>query len=386
MCEEKKYKLQNISDGVIKCSKCDMEKDLSNFYFNKGYYNYKCKKCHSDENIFKNGGEKKYKVQDIELGVIKCRVCSLIKDVGYFKKSPAGHYIYECNECRNSKHRNRRLQTKPNEEVLLFKEGFKICQVCSEVLPFDKFENKTPKIIKKSTCSKCIYHSNKNKEGYKERKKRSHNKWRKTEEGKKKMGEIAKRYDSKVLERNRIIREEKNRIREELIRRKEIIKKEKNRIREEKKFERERIIEEKKLERKKLIEYRKSDEWKGIMSQKRRERSNERWRRRWNENEMFALKVRLRNLIRNSFRRQGYKKFNTSTEEIVGMNYNDFKEYLESRFVGGMSWDNRGSWHIDHIIPLSSANSEEELIRLCHYTNLQPLWGEDNIKKGDKIL
>ena len=50
-----------------------------------------------------------------------------------------------------------------------------------------------------------------------------------------------------------------------------------------------------------------------------------------------------------------------------------------------MNWDNRSEWHIDHIVPLSSANTEEELIRLCHYTNLQPLWAEDNLKKGGKL-
>jgi hypothetical protein len=382
MCEKKKYKLQNISDGVIKCSKCDMEKDLSNFYFSRGYYDYKCKKCYSEDYLSKNGGDKKYKIQDIELGIIQCRTCGLRKGVEYYKKSLAGPYIYECVECTNNKNRNKRLQKKPIEEVLLFKEGFKICKVCNEVLPFDKFENKTPTRIRKSTCTKCIYHSNKNKEGYKERKKKSHNKWRKTEEGKKKVKEIAQRHDLKVLERNRIIREEKNKIREELIMQKEIEKEERNKIREEKK----RIIEEKKLEKKKLMEYRKSNEWKEIMREKKRKNAYERWKRNWNENEMFALKVRLRNLIRNSFRRQGYKKFNTSTEKIVGMNYGDFKQYLQSRFVDGMSWENRGDWHIDHIIPLSSAKSEKELIRLCHYTNLQPLWGEDNMKKGDKIL
>jgi hypothetical protein len=52
-----------------------------------------------------------------------------------------------------------------------------------------------------------------------------------------------------------------------------------------------------------------------------------------------------------------------------------------------MSWGLMGkSIHIDHIIPLSSANTEEDIYKLCHYTNLQPLWAEDNIKKGDKIL
>lgn len=53
-----------------------------------------------------------------------------------------------------------------------------------------------------------------------------------------------------------------------------------------------------------------------------------------------------------------------------------------------MSWDNHSvfGWHVDHIVPLNSANTEDELYKLCHYTNLQPLWASENISKGDKIL
>jgi hypothetical protein len=50
-----------------------------------------------------------------------------------------------------------------------------------------------------------------------------------------------------------------------------------------------------------------------------------------------------------------------------------------------MSWDNHGEWHIDHIIPLASANTPEIIKQLCHYSNLQPLWASDNIIKKDKI-
>jgi hypothetical protein len=52
-----------------------------------------------------------------------------------------------------------------------------------------------------------------------------------------------------------------------------------------------------------------------------------------------------------------------------------------------MTWDNygRGGWHIDHIIPSSSAIDIESLIKLQHYTNLQPLWAIDNMKKGSKL-
>jgi hypothetical protein len=75
------------------------------------------------------------------------------------------------------------------------------------------------------------------------------------------------------------------------------------------------------------------------------------------------------------------------TFEIVGCSPQFLKEYLEQKFTEGMSWDLMGKHiHIDHIIPLSSVNTEEEVYKLCHYTNLQPLWAEDNLKKGDKIL
>jgi len=79
---------------------------------------------------------------------------------------------------------------------------------------------------------------------------------------------------------------------------------------------------------------------------------------------------------------------NNSTYKMLGCTPLQLKEHLESKFTDNMSWDNYGfyGWHIDHIIPLSSAKNEEELKRLCHYTNLQPLWCTDNLSKGSKIL
>jgi hypothetical protein len=74
------------------------------------------------------------------------------------------------------------------------------------------------------------------------------------------------------------------------------------------------------------------------------------------------------------------------TFDIVGITPQELKEHLEKQFISGMTWENRNEWHIDHIIPLSSAKTEEELYKLCHYTNLQPLWAEDNLKKSNKIL
>ena len=61
-------------------------------------------------------------------------------------------------------------------------------------------------------------------------------------------------------------------------------------------------------------------------------------------------------------------------------------KHIESQFEPWMTWDNHGEWHIDHIIPLASATTKEEIKKLCHYTNLQPLLAEENLSKGDKIL
>jgi hypothetical protein len=78
------------------------------------------------------------------------------------------------------------------------------------------------------------------------------------------------------------------------------------------------------------------------------------------------------------------KKNNTFI--IVGLTPEELKNYLTEKFTEGMSWDNYGEWHIDHIIPLSSGKTEEEILKLCYYTNLQPLWAKQNLKKSNKII
>ncbi len=99
---------------------------------------------------------------------------------------------------------------------------------------------------------------------------------------------------------------------------------------------------------------------------------------------IYDLIKRLRCRIRSAVTRNGYAK-NSKTKDTVGCSWDNLKAHIESGFIGGMSWDNRHLWHIDHIIPLSSAKSEQDLIKLNHYTNLQPLWAKDNLKKGATI-
>jgi hypothetical protein len=100
---------------------------------------------------------------------------------------------------------------------------------------------------------------------------------------------------------------------------------------------------------------------------------------------MFRIKLSLRARVYSFLKKNEITKKNR-TFELVGCNPNELKEFLEKKFVDGMCWENYGKWHIDHIIPLSSAKTEEEIYKLCHYSNLQPLWATDNLRKSNKIL
>lgn len=101
---------------------------------------------------------------------------------------------------------------------------------------------------------------------------------------------------------------------------------------------------------------------------------------------LFKMTGNMRKRI-NSFLKIKQMNKNNSTFEIIGCSPEFLKEHIEKQFIEGMSWDLLGKYiHIDHIIPLSSAKTEEEVYELCYYTNLQPLWAEDNLKKGSKIL
>jgi hypothetical protein len=98
----------------------------------------------------------------------------------------------------------------------------------------------------------------------------------------------------------------------------------------------------------------------------------------------YKLICATRNLLNNAFNKRmnvGKKK---KAEEILGCTIEEFVEYLQSQFKEGMTLENHGEWHIDHIIPLSTATTEEEVIKLNHYTNLQPLWAADNIRKRNR--
>jgi len=128
-------------------------------------------------------------------------------------------------------------------------------------------------------------------------------------------------------------------------------------------------------------EYRKNN--KNKIKAKARER--ERIRRKTDP--LFKLSCSLKHRMRSHLKASGLIKTDKSAK-LLGATIDIVKKHIERQFTRGMSWSNHGidGWHIDHIIPLSSAKNEEDLLALFHYTNLQPLWAKDNFKKNDNII
>ena len=99
----------------------------------------------------------------------------------------------------------------------------------------------------------------------------------------------------------------------------------------------------------------------------------------------FKLKKKIKTTIKDAFRGKYYKR-NKKIIDILGCSIDDFKSYLESKFESWMSWENHGlyngelnyGWDIDHIIPISTAKTEEDIIKLSHFLNFQPLCSKIN--------
>ena len=96
---------------------------------------------------------------------------------------------------------------------------------------------------------------------------------------------------------------------------------------------------------------------------------------------LIALRTRLR-IALNGNKKEG------KTLEFLGCSLEHLKRHLESKFLPGMTWKNwsRTGWHIDHIKPLSrfDLSDRNEVLKACHFTNLQPLWAEDNLRKNNR--
>ena len=108
-------------------------------------------------------------------------------------------------------------------------------------------------------------------------------------------------------------------------------------------------------------------------------------KRRYDTDIKFRTKTLLRTRIKDALKK---KKKSSRSMELIGCSIQHFMKHIEKQFVPGMTWENHGEWHIDHMIPCASFDLEdpEQQRRCFHYTNQQPLWAAENISKGDKII
>jgi hypothetical protein len=114
-----------------------------------------------------------------------------------------------------------------------------------------------------------------------------------------------------------------------------------------------------------------------------REKNAKRHRERLKSDLDYRLRCYLRSRLYNAIKHDSKRG---SAIEDLGCSISELRKHIEKQFQVGMTWSNYGEWHIDHIRPLASFNltSRKEFLQACHYTNLQPLWAEENLQKRDK--
>lgn len=257
----------------------------------------------------------------------------------------------------------------------------KVCGVCKiekEIIEFSKDSRKKDGL--KYLCKECF--NNKYRVSKENRKKyynKNKNKWSEYYlENRDKISQYKKEYEELNKEKLKEKRKEYVEINKEVLKVKwELYRKEnKDKIKEW--FDKNK-------------EYRK--EYKKEYNIKNRENRNKSRRNRRKNDIIYKIKENIRSRISVSIKYKGYTK-KSKTYDILGCEYQDLKCYLESKFEPWMSWENYGlyngelnyGWDIDHIIPISSATTEEEIIKLNHYTNLQPLCSKVNRDIKNKLL
>lgn len=121
--------------------------------------------------------------------------------------------------------------------------------------------------------------------------------------------------------------------------------------------------------------------WRENNIESARKKARDRFAKRYGKDLEFTIRHKLRSRFGVALGRN-YKS--GSVIDNLGCTIAELICYLEQLFLEGMSWENYGKWHIDHIRPLADFNLQDEgqLVLACHYTNLQPLWAKDNLSKG----
>lgn len=315
------------------CGRCNEVLDDSEFYTLKnGKLHTYCKKCLNKINSDRYKRRHKESVEETiwseqekadlrELWLKRCGCCGAVLPLDMFNRDKNRKDGLEP-ICKHCKsEKSKRKHTARKEYNELIESGFKVCASCKEVLPLNQFLIKNGR--PQPRCSIC------RRKDFEE-------------------------YFKKLCDmQNDITRKEAKAMYE--VEYKEELKKEKERRSEE--------------------------------SKKRQAESHKEYtKKRYNTEPMYRLKCSVRNCICGSFKRTGQVK-KEKTEKIVGLPLEEFINYLKNTFFlrYGYEWDGEEPVHIDHIIPLSTASTEESVVKLCHYSNLQLLKAHDNLVKNNRL-
>lgn len=268
-----------------------------------------------------------------------CSKCKEEKELSCFSKLTSSNdgYNYSCKSCANS------YYTKKKE---IAEEGFKKCSSCKNVKTNDSFsKNSNAKSGLRSSCKVC---ANIQEKEYRER-----------------CPEVGKAYRDNnkevlVIAKAKYYENNKNIVKENV-----------------RKWEKENP-EKVKISKKKYADNNKYE---------LQAKNNEREKNRRDANPEYRFTRNLRSLIGQSFSRilSGKLKRSKKSIELLGCDFEFFFTYIEAKFKKGMTFKNYGEWELDHIKPISSANSITEVEQLNHYTNFQPLWKSENRVKSNKI-
>lgn len=314
------------------CNECELDLPISCFKF----YYAKCKKCMS--NIAK---EKTLRIVNSDIyqaKTVQCLHCNEKKPFDDFpkdiyRKDKIKHVCKVCNKA------HKKILEESYNNIEYNTEGkVKECTQCHIVKQLvDFYRDKAVKNGFKSKCKKCLV---KNKKDYRrkhlEKVRESDKRYRQTESYK-----LSRLKQHERLYRNnkqyRIRNVQNIRIRESI--------------------------------------YRKNN----------RERINKEVRKRLSANTQAKIAHNLRARFHDALKRANIGK-TCSILKLMGCTTTEVKAHLENQFKDGMTWDNYGKWHIDHIVPVASydLSDYQQQCTCFHYTNLQPLWSEDNLKKGKK--
>lgn len=282
-------------------------------------------------------------IKVIHMHTKKCRRCGLEKslDEFYVKKTNSDGYRSYCKLCDseiNAQHRyfinsqnadyvKQKELERTNEELL--KENRRKCSVCGEIKEVEEFYYRKDNNKYRSECKKCFNELHAEK----------HKIYRDTHK------EHYKQYAKEYLEKNRDV----------------IIKKKRD-------YNRNNFEKRRQYRLDHLEDYRQY------------------YHTRKEVDPLYKFVIQVRNIIRDSVKRKGYTK-KSKTFDIIGCDFETFIKHLKQTFKDnyGYDWDEKEAVHIDHIIPLATAKSEEDVLKLCHYTNLQLLKPKDNMSKQDKL-